>query len=199
MTVQTKHPIAATAAPPPATAPASTSFDDQLARALGDCARGRPAALLHLDTARACDIALSCGEVGSQALHDCIVKALPARRSGSRSDPILTDELCGFTVLLRDCAAHDAVHAAKRLRSAVDSLLFHWHGHPFRLGVHVGVVELGPAPVALRPWLDAAREAATAARELGGTGVQLVRYADRAWRDIAHEREWHEHLREIIA
>ena len=199
MTAQ-KHPIAAaTAASPLATVPASTQFGDQLTRALEDCGRGRPAALLHLDTARACDIALSCGEVGAQALHDCIVEALPARRSGSRGDPLLAAELCGFTVLLKDCAANDAVHAAKRIRTAVDGLLFHWHGHPFRLGVHVGVVELGPAPATPRPWLDAVREASNAALELGGTGVQLVKYADRAWSDIAHERDWHEHIREILA
>lgn len=199
MTAHSKRPIAASAPTGLANVPASSQFEAQLAGALAACTMGRRAALLHLDVARAVDIRHRCGNVGCQALHERIYETLPARRSGSRSDPILASALCGFTLLLQDCAPDNAMSAAERLRRAVDESVFRWHGHQFSLGVHVGVVELGPAPVALRPWLEAVREASIAARELGGTGVALVEYSDRAWMDIAHEREWHDHLREVLA
>ena len=199
MTAHSKRPIAASAATHLANVPASSQFEAQLADALAACTMERRAALLHLDVARAFDIQHNFGNVGCKALHERIYETLPARRSGSRSDPILASGLCGFTLLLADCAPENAMSAAERLRRAVDASVFRWHGHPFRLGVHVGVVELGPEPVVLRPWLEAVREASVAARELGGTGVQLIEYADRAWMNVAREREWHDHLREVLA
>lgn len=191
--------IAASTTPPLATVPASTQFEARLATSLAACAEGTPAALLHLDIACAIDIEQSCGASGFSALHERVYGALPSRRRGARGDPMLASELCGFTLLLRECSADDALHVGERLRAAVESSMFEWNGHPFRLGVHVGVVELGGPPRSIRRWLEIAREASVAARELGGTGVQLVELGGDAWSNVARECEWHDHLREIIA
>ena len=47
-------------------------------------------------------------------------------------------------------------------------------------------------------WLDRAREACNAARELGGSGIQLVSAERDAWGEIEREREWHKHISEVI-
>lgn len=40
-------------------------------------------------------------------------------------------------------------------------------------------------------WMGLAHAACMAARELGGSGIQMVAGSEQAWRDLEREKEWH--------
>lgn len=186
--------------PPPCANSLGAQFHTKLTNSLQACGSGYRSALIHLNVTRAHDIRRSCGRDGCRALRERILEILPVRRIEARGDPLMVSNLCGFTVLLENCAPEDAVNAGQRLRRAANEAVFRWHGHPFHLGAHAGVVELGPESlVATRRWMERARSACTAAEALGGTGVMLVRHNDHAWSEVERERAWHDHLWEVMA
>lgn len=185
---------------PVAQAPKSTleqkEFRHALAAALDRVAEGHPNALLQLEVARAGDIYDCYGDHALTALRSLLGRILYTQLGPDV--PTCDTGMCGLLVLLENCLSRDALIVAKRLRGAVDQATFRWHGHPFRLGAHLGVLELGQTPSDPEAWLARARQASSTARELGGTGIQLVEQSGRAWRDIDQEREWHDHLTEIL-
>ncbi len=173
-----------------------SEFLDLLAQAIEASGRGRPAALMHLDVARARDIGATCGRDGLNALQDLLLAVVYNQLGPER--PVHGARPGELSLLLSRMLPADAVTVAKRLRSALDNGTFSWHGHPFRLGAHIGLVELGPQPEAPADWLNLVRSACDAAGELGGSGIQLVTLSDHAWSDLEREREWHRHLTEVI-
>lgn len=192
-------PLGASGSTPPPTL--LNLLDDEAFRTAVDAtlertARGRPGALLHLDIARACDIQAACGDAGLLALRDLLF-AIVYNQLGPAL-PIATRPPAALVLLLPDVLPADAVRLAKRLRGSLDKGIFTWHGHPFRLGAHIGLVELGPDPRQPATWIQRACEACTAAQELGGSGIQMMARSDHAWTDLEREREWHKHLTEVI-
>ncbi len=189
------------ASPEKRTAAHATPREDQeflaaLAAAIAASGRGQPAALLHLDVARAGDIETTCGQSAIRALQD-LIEAVVHNQIG----PAVPACLVGIgeaSLLLPDTLPADAVVRAKRIRGALDQGRFSWHGHPFRLGAHVGLVELGPQPEEPQAWLALVRRACQAARDLGGSGIQLVTLSDHAWQDLEREQEWRRHLTEVM-
>jgi len=173
-----------------------TAFRDAVDAALERTAHGRPGALLHLDIARASDIQTACGEDGLAALRDLLF-AIVYNQLGP-APPIAARPPGALALLLPDVLPADAVVLAKRLRGSLDKGTFTWHGHPFRLGAHIGLVELGPDPRQPEAWIRRAQEACAAAQELGGSGIQMMARSDHAWNDLEREREWHKHLTEVI-
>lgn len=172
------------------------AFRDAVDGALERAARGRPSALLHLDIARACDIEAACGEAGLHALRDLLFASVYDQLGPA---PQLTSRPPGaLALLLGDVLPADAMLLAKRLHGALDKGTFTWHHHPFRLGAHIGLVELGPEPREPEAWIRRACEACAAARELGGSGIQMMPRTEHAWNDLEREREWHKHLTEVI-
>ena len=171
-------------------------FDRRLLGAVRRCTQGEPAALLHLDIAGAWDVRDAGGQAAVNALRDAINELL----AGHLSSPIVCspDGLCGFSVLFENTGVDDAVDEATALKHDVDRLRFHWHGHPFRISAWAGLLELGAEPARARYWLGNAREACAAARELSGSGIQVVELNDHAWGEIARNREWVRYLSEIL-
>lgn len=167
-----------------------------LVHALQTCDSGRPNVLAHLEVARASDIHDVYGKEGVKALDD-LLHAILYNQLGP-STPVLCGNDCAMTILLVDTLPRDAIAVARRLHGAIDRGTFRWHGHPFRLGASLGVVELEPEPPRPDLWLDRVREACAAARELGGSGIQLVSAEKDAWGAIEREREWHKHISEVI-
>ena len=178
----------------------NSRFKQQLATFLHDRDPEQPAALVHLELSRAQNILQCCGRERDSDLCERVLAQLPVRRAGKRVDPMMVSAAGKFTLLLENCTAEDAVVAARRLCRTLDGVDFRWHEHSFRLGAHVGVVELAPAaPASPGLWLQRAREACSLAQEMGGTGVTLLRHGDLGLREVQREREWREHLCEIIA
>lgn len=173
-----------------------SEFLAHLEQALEACVRGRPSALIHLDVARAQDIRETCGRPALDALRD-LTQSISYHQLGPHVPACLSRD-CAMSLLLADMLPTDAAIRAKRLLNSMDDGTFTWHGHPFRLGAHIGVVELGPHPTTVEGWLHLAREACEAARELGGSGIRAVPLGDDAWRDLKRDRDWHDHLAEII-
>ena len=171
-------------------------FDKRLQRALRQCAAGEPSALLYLEVAGAWDVRDAGGQDAASALREAVGAALAHHvHSPMVSSP---DGLCGYTVLFERTPIRVALAEARTLKHDVDGMRFRWRGHPFRLSAYAGLLELGSEPLRCRYWLGAAREACAAARELAGSGVQLVELNEHAWSDIARNREWVQHLSEII-
>ena len=152
--------------------------------------------MMHLDVARADDISSHCGETGARALRD-LIQGIVHNQLGP-TVPVHESSTCAMSLLLPETLPEGAVILARRLRGAIDNGTFSWHGHPFRLGAHIGLVELGPQPLEPQMWMRLVQEACKAARELGGSGIQLVSRSDHAWRDLEEEKEWHDHLTEVI-
>jgi len=174
----------------------AADFRRVLVHALKACDAGRPNVLVHLDVARAGDIHEVYGREGIQALDD-LVHAILYNQLGP-SAPVLCGSDCAMTILLGNTLPRDAIAIARRVHGAIDRGTFRWHGHPFRLGASLGVVELEAEPQGPDLWLDRVREACAAARELGGSGIQLVSAEKDAWGAIEREREWHKHITEVI-
>lgn len=172
------------------------AFRDAVDGAIEGAAHGRPAALLHLDVARAGDVRTACGEAGVHALRDLLF-AIVHNQLGP-APPVAAVPPGALALLLPDVLPADAVLIARRLRGSLDNGTFIWRGYPFRLGVHIGVVELGPDPRQPEAWIQRACEACAAAQELGGSGIQMMARTEHAWNDLEREREWHKHLAEVI-
>ena len=102
-------------------------------------------------------------------------------------------------MLLLDTSRREGADLAHTLHDHIEGKTFHWHEHPFRLGVHVGLLELGPQPANAGAWLSRVKEVRSSAGELGGSGVHLLAYRERALQDMAQELDWHEHITQIIA
>jgi GGDEF domain-containing protein len=171
-------------------------FRRAVVEALKSSGSGRPNVLAHLDVARATDIHDVYGREGTQAL-EALLHAMLYNQLGPNS-PVLCGSACAITILLCDTLPRDAIAVGRRLRGAIDRGTFRWHGHPFRLGASLGMVELEAEPSRAEVWLDRAREACDAARDLGGSGIQLVSAEKDAWGEIEREREWHKHIAEVI-
>jgi GGDEF domain-containing protein len=167
-----------------------------LGEAIQSCQAGRPNALMHLDVARADDISAHCGASGAHALRD-LVDAMVHNQLGP-TVPVHETGTCAMSLLLPNTLPQGAVTLARRLRGAIDNGTFTWHGHPFRLGAHIGLVELSHQPPDPAMWMRLVQAACKAARELGGSGIQMVTGSEQAWRDLEKEKEWHDHLSEVI-
>ena len=172
------------------------AFIEHLEQALARCAEGRPNALLHLDVARAHDIRETCGARALGALRD-LVQTITYNQLGPGVPACLIRD-CAMSLLLEDMLPSDAAIRARRLLVSIDDGTFSWHGHPFRLGAHIGLVELGATTTPPEGWLSLAQEACKAAGELGGSGIRAVPLGDDAWRDLERDRDWHDHLAEVI-
>jgi GGDEF domain-containing protein len=172
-------------------------FERRLRHAVQRRAAGEPAALIHIAVNGAWDVRDACGSTAAGALRDAVAATLAGRMDA----PVLCvpGGICAFCVLLENTRLDEAREQAHGVKRDVHALRFRWRGHPFRLDACAGVLELGAEPARARYWLAAAHEACAAARELAGSGVQVVALDGHAWSDIARRREWVQHLTEIIA
>lgn len=189
----------------PSTAPITTRrgavagrdpFDRRLEHVLRQVSSTRPACLVHLDVAGAAGVL---DAAGARA-HRCL-KSEVARVVAAHLDDAATwapARGCSFNVLLEGAGEAAARECTQQLKTAVDSLQFEWHGHPFRLQVYAGVVVLDSQLDEPRNWLARASEACAAAHELAGCGVQVIANDPAAWSHMRQNREWVRHLSEII-
>ncbi len=173
------------------------AFVAQLQRAVTATAQGESHLLLGLDIARADEIRATCGDAFCAALRDVILDHV--RPLVHTSIPALDSDSTDITLLLLNTSRSEGVELAHSLHDRIEGKTFHWHQHPFRLGVHVGLLELGPQPADAAAWLARVADVRRSAGELGGSGVHLLAYREHALADMAQELDWHEHITQIIA
>jgi GGDEF domain-containing protein len=169
----------------------------QVAHHLAGGSPANPAALIHLEVAGAWDLKDAAGHDAvdelrrkvASTLIDCLGEDVPLSSCG----------LCDFILLLEGRDPHRACEEVHDLKQAVDTMHFAWHDHPFSLTINAGVLELGPDQASAERWMARAQEACAAARDLAGSGIQLVEFNDHAWSDIDRDREWVRHINEIIS
>lgn len=171
-------------------------FNALLAQALKDSGGGRRTSLLELNVVRADDIEHIFGDEAAEALRAMLMDHLVSLVGDLV--PLTHAGHCDMVVLLEDVACGDAAELAHALRDRIESTMFTWHEHPFRLGSHVAILELGPAPASASAWRDLAREVSACAREMGGAGVQVLAYGEQAHARMSGERSWHDHISEIV-
>ena len=173
------------------------AFYERLQQAIAATADGESHLLLDLDIARAQEIRATCGDAFCAALRDVILDQL--RPLVHSSIPALDSEGTDLALLLLNTTRGEGVDLAHSLHDRIEGKTFHWHQHPFRLGVHVGLLELGPQPASAAAWLSRVEDVRRSAGELGGSGVHLLAYRERALADMAQELDWHEHITQVIA
>ena len=171
-------------------------FSSQLRQALAATAHGHRHALLVIEIPRRPQICETCGEAADEALGEHVHKRLLAHLDSQT--PVLAKSATDSLALCsnRDCQA--ATRLARAIHDDIERRSFRWHGHPFRLAANVGVLELGPQPSDAESWLSRAAELCRCTRELGGTGVNLLRYRHAALDEVSQELDWHQHLTRVI-
>lgn len=171
-------------------------FTHRLGEALIAVGQGRPHILLSVEIARGDDIREVCGEGACEDLRQRTRSQLSELLDAGV--PIMERNATAFNLLLADTSRKQASELAHRIHDQIEDSMFHWHGHPFRLGAHVGVLELGPQPDDPKAWLARAEEVSRSAGELGGSGVYLLAYRVHALQEMARALDWHTHITEVI-
>jgi hypothetical protein len=172
------------------------SFIKRVECALSQASRRRSNFLMQLDVCRAHDIRELSGGEALDAVHT-LVRGIVCKQLGSDVPGLIRPD-CALSLLLADTSRRIVAVQAREILTCIDGEDFRWMGHPFRLGAHVGLVELGDTSIPAHAWLMLARETCKAAEELGGSGIRLVSGGAQAWRDLQQDRAWHDHLAEII-
>ncbi|MFH1493782.1 MAG: EAL domain-containing protein [Pseudomonadota bacterium] len=80
-----------------------------------------------------------------------------------------------FGVLLEACPIDRALIIAENLRQVVKDFRFSWEGHPFDLGVSIGLVIINSDSVSIEEVMSEADAACYAAKEKGRNRVQIFR------------------------
>lgn len=78
-----------------------------------------------------------------------------------------------FAILLRDCTLEEARRVVSRLRSAVDSFVFHWEGSETRPALSIGAVTVDRHAPPGTQLLASANDACCAARDQGRNRVKF--------------------------
>lgn len=103
-----------------------------------------------------------------------------------------------FATLHRRCLPREAPSIAARIKTGLEGGVFSWQGMQFRLGVTIGVLELGDTASPAQ-YLARAMRVCDEAGRLGGSGMLFFGGHPGEEADLAREQEWREHLREIVA
>jgi len=80
-----------------------------------------------------------------------------------------------FGVLLESCPLERALQIAEGMRQVVQDFRFSWEGHPFDLGVSIGLVLIDADSVSIEELMSEADAACYAAKEKGRNRVQIFR------------------------
>jgi len=78
-----------------------------------------------------------------------------------------------FGVLLESCPLDHALKIAENLRHVVESFRFSWEGHPFDLGVSIGLVMIDGGSISVEGLMSEADAACYAAKDKGRNRVQI--------------------------
>ena len=173
------------------------AFEACITSALGEGAGSEDHVLLELDVVRADDIEHRFGSEAAAALRKLLAAHLHDVLGGEA--PVCDAGHCGLVALLLGTSCEQGSELAHRILQRVEDERFSWHQHPFRLGAHVGVVQLGAAPALPAQWRQLSRDVSEYALQLGGDGVQLLAYGEQALAHLRGESAWHEHISQIIA
>lgn len=136
-------------------------------------ADGQRHALLYLDLDRFKAINDSCGHIAGDELLRQLAALMHVKIRGSDTlARIGGDE---FGVLLEACPADHAIRIANGLREIVRDFRFPWKDREFTVGVSIGLVLLDTDSGGVAEVLDAADASCYAAKNKGGSRVELYR------------------------
>ena len=153
-----------------------------------------PQCLLVLRVERLRDVTERCGAPGEEALLQVLwAMSRDLAAPGTTGCRLDTDHLA---LLKERVMPADAPLLARRLRSGLDGARFAWRGLSFRLGVSVGVLDPHAHPASPSEIIERASAASDQAEGLAGVVVAEGRSGEEA--DAERDREWREHLREVI-
>jgi diguanylate cyclase (GGDEF)-like protein/PAS domain S-box-containing protein len=172
-------------------------FEHRLERALnGARENGRHHAMLYLDLDQFKLVNDTSGHAAGDELLRQVSLVLGERlREGDTLARLGGDE---FGVLLENCLPPHAVRIAEGLRQSVTNLHFVWHERTFTIGVSVGLVNLGDAPLTLAGVMSAGDAACYVAKEKG-RGRTHVYHAKDSDLAVRHgEMEWVARLQEAL-
>jgi diguanylate cyclase (GGDEF)-like protein/PAS domain S-box-containing protein len=144
--------------------------------------------LVVLDVDRFRAINDTCGSLAGDELLRQIAECV--RDLTSRNDTLARMGGDEFAVVLRNCAARDAVQVAKRVQAALSERRFVWNGVAYPISVSVGVVPLTRGSADIRGALAAGDDAVSMAREEGGNRVSVFQPTDARYERRRDEKEW---------
>ncbi|MGN2392215.1 EAL domain-containing protein [Pelomicrobium sp. G1] len=132
---------------------------------------GRKHALLYLDLDRFKAVNDTCGHVAGDELLRQLAAVMHVKIRGSDTLARLGGD--EFGVLLEACPADQAIRIANGLREIVRDFRFHWKGKTFSLGASIGLVMVDADSGTVADVLAAADASCYAAKEKGGSRVEL--------------------------
>jgi diguanylate cyclase (GGDEF)-like protein len=152
-------------------------FERRVAGALQSAlAQTRAHALLYMDLDRFKQVNDRCGHAAGDELLRVVARLLQAQM---RDTDVLArlggDEL---GVLLPDCPLAQACAIAEQIRAAIDDFRFVWGAHTFKLGISIGLVQVGADSAPLAALLGAADQACYRAKEQGRNRLHVHEAAD---------------------
>jgi GGDEF domain-containing protein len=171
-------------------------FDSHLASAARGVDAGIPHALLVVKLERVAEVCRECGPEAEAALVD-VVRMTLYNQIGTEINATRI-EPNRIAILKPGCLPRDARALGRRVRTALEGGQFLWQGLCFRLGATVGVLEMTDHSVPLEDQMAKATRACEAAAALGGDGVVVTTGRPEEQAALEREREWREHLNEII-
>lgn len=171
-------------------------FRDDLARAARDAAADRPQTVFVVQVERLPAVARQCGRNAASALLDAVDRRLDQALGTLRVECRAGESR--IAILKEGCGRRQANELGHRICAALDDEVFHWGSSSFRLSASVGVLEMEERPARIDDLLEQANEACEAAHSLGNEGVFVFSGRARERESLDLERDWREHLTEVL-